>query len=87
MKAVKKILAIMALTSLLRPFLLRAQESGIQINNLEVADSSHLEQEFMADAVMAGSQSGNTVIIVVAALVVLAIAGLVIWKKKKLVFK
>ncbi len=83
MTRVKRVIVSLILSTLYRPFLLRAQDGGMNIDNLEVADSLYMEQPFMADAVMKNSGSGNTVIIIVVVLAVVAAAALFIWMKRK----
>ena len=63
------------------PFHLMAQDGGMLIENLENPDSTYLEQEFMADAIVRSSGTGNMVLIIIAVLIVLAALGLYIIKK------
>ncbi len=65
------------------PFKLMAQDGGMFIENMENPDSTFLEQEFMADAVVRTSGPGNMVPIIIAVLIVLAALGLFIIKKRK----
>ncbi len=85
MKQVKIIFAALIFSISRRPFLLKAQDGGTHIENLEVADSLHMEQEFMSDAVMKSSGSGNTVLIIVLVLIAIAVTAYFILKKKVIV--
>jgi len=83
MKQVKKIIAALIFSISHRPLLLKAQDGGLHIDNMEVADSLYMDPEFMTDAVMKSSGSGNTVLIIVLVLVVIAVTAYFILKKKK----
>jgi len=83
MKTVKKNFATLIFSILYRPHLLMAQEGGINVDNLEVQDSSFLEMPFMSNSVMNNSGSGNSVIIIMVALVVIAAAAYFILKKNR----
>jgi LPXTG-motif cell wall-anchored protein len=62
--------------------LAKAQEdSGTYIDNLNVQDSSYMEQDLLAGTESASS--GNTTIIIIVVVVVIAVAAFVILKKKK----
>lgn len=63
------------------PFVAMSQEdSGTYIDNLNVQDSSYMEQDLLAGAESASS--GNTTIIVIVAVVIIAVAVFVFLKKK-----
>jgi len=83
MNQVKKIIAALIFSISHRPFLLKAQDGGMHIDNMEVPDSLYMEQEFMSDAVMKSSGSGNTVLIIVLVLIVIAVTAYFILRKKK----
>ena len=82
MKQVKKIIAVMIFSIFHRSILLKAQDGGMHINNMEMPDSLNMEQEFMTDAVMKSSGSGNTVLIIVLVLLVIAVTAYFIMKKR-----
>jgi LPXTG-motif cell wall-anchored protein len=64
------------------PFFVIAQEdSGTYIDNLNVQDSSYMEQDLLAGTETASS--GNTTIYIIVAVVVVAIVVFVLLKKKK----
>ena len=65
------------------PFKLMAEDGGMFIENMENPDSTFLEQEFMADAVVRSSGPGNIVPVIIAGITVLAALGLYIIKKRK----
>ncbi len=83
MKTVKIFFTTLLFSFIYRPFLLKAQEGGMQTENLEVQDSSYLEQEFMADAAMQSSGTGNTVIIIAAVIMLMAVSAYLILKSRK----
>jgi len=78
----KKLKALIASIILNFPFMLVAQDSATYIDNLNVQDSSYMEQDLLAGAETASSGSSTTIIIIVV-VVVIAIAAFVIMKKKK----
>lgn len=83
MKRMKKLAAGFAAFILSLPYVLMAQEEGgTYIDNLNVQDSSYMEQDLLADAETASS-SGNTAIIIIVAVVVIAVIAFVVIKKKK----
>ena len=83
MKSLKRIIATLFFGILNRFFFLNAQDETMHVESLEVADSSHMEQDFMADAFVQNSGSGNYAIIIVAALLIIAVTVYFILKKKK----
>jgi len=80
MKTVKGLFAIMVLGILSLPYLLMAQDGGTYIENLEVQDSSYMEQDLLAGAEQSGS---NAIIIIVVVVVVVAVGAFLVLKKKK----
>jgi LPXTG-motif cell wall-anchored protein len=81
MKTLKKLFALLMLSALSLPYLLIAQDEGTYIDNLNVQDSSYMEQDLLAST--EGSSNSTVIIIVVAVVVVAAIAFFVIKKKRK----
>ncbi|MBN1986292.1 MAG: LPXTG cell wall anchor domain-containing protein [Prolixibacteraceae bacterium] len=81
MKILKKISAFVILILLRMPNLL-AQDEGTYIDNLNIQDSSYLQQDALAGAESA-SGSNTTVIIIVAVVVIAVVAFLILRKKKK----
>lgn len=78
----KKLFGMLASFILSLPFFVIAQEdSGTYIDNLNVQDSSYMEQDLLAGTETASS--GNTTIIIIAVVVVVAIVAFVLLKKKK----
>jgi LPXTG-motif cell wall-anchored protein len=78
----KKLIGMLASFILSLPFFVIAQEdSGTYIDNLNVQDSSYMEQDLLAGTETASS--GNTTIYIIAAVVVVAIVVFVLLKKKK----
>jgi LPXTG-motif cell wall-anchored protein len=78
----KKLIGILASFILSLPFFVIAQEdSGTYIDNLNVQDSSYMEQDLLAGTETASS--GNTTIYIIVAVVVVAIVAFVLLKKKK----
>ena len=63
MKKMKKLMALIASIVLSFPFMLAAQDSATYIDNLNVQDSSYMEQDLLAGAETASS--GNTTTIIV----------------------
>jgi len=82
MKKMKKLTAAIASIILSLPFMLAAQDSATYIDNLNVQDSSYMEQDLLAGTETASS-GNTTAIIIIAVVVVIAIAVFVIMKKKK----
>lgn len=79
MKTVKRFFALMVLGILSFPYMLMAQDEGTYIDNLEVQDSSYMEQDLLV-----GAESGsNTVIIIIVAVVVVAVVAFLFLRKKK----
>jgi LPXTG-motif cell wall-anchored protein len=83
MRTIKMFIASMVTGLIWLPFKLMAQDGGMFIENLENPDSTYLEQEFMADAIVRSSGTGNMVLIIIAVLIVLAALGLYIIKKRR----
>jgi LPXTG-motif cell wall-anchored protein len=78
----KKLIGMLASFILSLPFFVIAQEdSGTYIDNLNVQDSSYMEQDLLAGTETASS--GNTTIYIIVAVVVVAIVVFVLLKKKK----
>jgi LPXTG-motif cell wall-anchored protein len=78
----KKLIGILASFILSLPFFVIAQEdSGTYIDNLNVQDSSYMEQDLLAGTETASS--GNTTIYIIVAVVVVAIVVFILLKKKK----
>ena len=82
MKKMKRLMAIIASIVLSFPFMLVAQDSATYIDNLNVQDSSYMEQDLLAGAETASS-GNNTTIIIIVAVVIIAVIAFVIMKKKK----
>ncbi len=84
MKNMKKLMAIFASFILSLPFMAAAQDTATYIDNLNVQDSSYMEQDLLAGAETASSSgSNNTISIIIVLAVVIAVAVFVIMKKKK----
>jgi LPXTG-motif cell wall-anchored protein len=84
MEKMKKFMAIFASFILSLPFMVAAQDDATYIDNLNVQDSSYMEQDLLAGAETASSSGSNsTTIIIIAAVVIIAIIVFVIMKKKK----
>ena len=81
MKKVKALLALLMLNIMSLPYVLMAQDEGTYIDNMNVQDSSYMEQDLLAD--VETSSGSNTTIIIVAAVVVVAIVVFVLLRKKK----
>lgn len=81
MKTMKKLFALLMLNALSLPYVLFAQDEGTYIDNLNVQDSSYMEQDLLAST--EGSSNSTVIIIVVAVVVIAAIAFFIIKKKKK----
>jgi hypothetical protein len=78
----KKLMALLASAILGLPFMASAQEDSVTyIDNLNVQDSSYMEQDLLAGTESASS--GNTTIIIIVVVVIIAVAAFVILKKKK----
>ena len=82
MKKMKKLMALIASIVLSFPFMLAAQDSATYIDNLNVQDSSYMEQDLLAGAETASS-GNNTTIIIIVAVVIIAVAVFLFLKKKK----
>lgn len=81
MKKMKKLAAVLAAFILSLPYVLMAQEEGTYIDNLNVQDSSYMEQDLLANTEQASS--GNTAVYIIVAVVIIAVVAFVILKKKK----
>ncbi len=81
MKTMKKAYAMLLLAVLSLPYLLMAQDSGTYIDNLNVQDSSYMEQDLLAGAEQ--SSGSNTIVIIVVVVVVVAAGAFLILRKKK----
>jgi len=82
MKKLKALFAVVALSIMSLPYALMAQDEGTYIDNLDVQDSSYMDQDLLAGAEQ-GSGSSTTVIIIVVVVVVAAAAFFFLRKKKK----
>lgn len=83
MKKMKKLTTTFVAMIFSIPFMLFAQEEGgTYIDDMNVQDSSYMEQDLLAGAESASSGNTTTIIIIVV-VVVIAIAAFVIMKKKK----
>lgn len=83
MKKMKKLSSAILTMFLSLPFMLFAQEEGgTYIEDLNVQDSSYMEQDLLAGAETASS-GNNTVIIVIVVVVVIAVVAFFMMKKKK----
>ena len=83
MKTLKGFLATIIFGILNRTFLM-AQEQDLSIDELGVIDSTHLMEEFYADAAMNNSGAGPNVIIIIAGLLVIAAVVYFVFRKRKL---
>ena len=81
MKAVKRFFALVVLGILSLPYLVLAQDSGTYIDNLDVQDSSYMEQDLLAGAEQ--SSGSNTIVIVAVVVVVVAVGAFLLLRKKK----
>jgi len=79
----KKLMAIFASLILSLPFMAAAQDTATYIDNLNVQDSSYMEQDLLAGAETASSGSSSTTIIIIVAVIIIAVAAFIIMKKKK----
>jgi len=82
MKKMKKLTALIASIILSLPFMLAAQDSATYIDNLNVQDSSYMEQDLLAGTETASSGNSTTIIIIVV-VVIIAVVAFVMMKKKK----
>jgi hypothetical protein len=84
MKNMKKQMAIFASFILSLPFMAVAQDTATYIDNLNVQDSSYMEQDLLAGAETASSSGSNTTtIVIILVVVVIAIIAFMMMKKKK----
>jgi len=80
----KKLMAIFASFILSLPFMAAAQDTATYIDNLNVQDSSYMEQDLLAGAETASSSGSNsTTIIIIVVVVVIAVVAFVLLRKKK----
>lgn len=80
----KRLMAILASFILSLPFMAAAQDTATYIDNLNVQDSSYMEQDLLAGTESAASgSSSTTIIIIIAAVVIIAVVAYFIMKKKK----
>ena len=80
MKAMKKLFALLVLNILSLPYVLMAQDGGTYIDNLNVQDSSYLDEDLLAGA---EQSSNSTTIIIVVAVVIVAVGVFLYLRKKK----
>ena len=84
MKKMKKLMAIFASFILSLPFMAAAQDTATYIDNLNVQDSSYMEQDLLAGAETASSSgSNNTTIIIIVVVVAVAVVAFILLRKKK----
>jgi LPXTG-motif cell wall-anchored protein len=83
MKKMKRFMAILASFILSLPFMVAAQDTATYIDNLNVQDSTYMEQDLLAGTEAASSGSGSTTIIIIAAVVIIAVVAYFMMKKKK----
>lgn len=83
MKKMKRLMAVLASLILSLPFFAVAQDTATYIDNLNVQDSSYMEQDLLAGAETASSGSSTTIIIIVAVVVIAVVAFVIMRKKKK----
>lgn len=79
MKTLKRLFAFIIVIVLRMPNLL-AQDEGTYIENLNIQDSSYMQQNLVTEAEKSGS---NTIVIVIVAVVVIAVVAFLILRKKK----
>ena len=80
MKHMKGLLAAFLLGLLSLPYRIAAQDAGTYIDNLNVQDSSYMEQDLLAES---GNGGSNTTIIIIVAVVVVAVVAFFLLRKKK----
>jgi LPXTG-motif cell wall-anchored protein len=84
MKKMKKLSTSILTMILSLPFMLFAQEEGgTYIEDLNVQDSSYMEQDLLAGAETASSGNNTVIIIIVVVVVIAAVAFFMMKKKKK----
>ncbi len=81
MKKIKRLTAIAISFMLSFPYLLMAQDEGTYIDNLNVQDSSYMQQNVAEGAEK--SSSGNIAIIIIVAVIIVAVVVFFLMKKKK----
>ena len=82
MKKIEKLTAAFVSMILSLPYMLVAQEEGTYIDDLNVQDSSYMEQDLLSGEESASS-GNTTTIVIIAVVVVVAIVAFVLLKKKK----
>jgi LPXTG-motif cell wall-anchored protein len=80
MKILEKISAFVILVLLRMPNLL-AQDEGTYIDNLNIQDSSYMQQDALAGAEQ--TSGSNTTVIIIVAIVVIAVVAFFLLRKKK----
>jgi LPXTG-motif cell wall-anchored protein len=84
MEKIKKFMTVLASFILSLPFMVAAQDDATYIDNLNVQDSSYMEQDLLAGAETASSSgSSSTTIIIIVVVVIIAVVGFIMMKKKK----
>ena len=84
MKNVKRLFALLVVNILSLPYLLIAQDQGTYVpDNMEVQDSSYMEQDLLADVEQSTGSNTTVIIIIVAVVIIAAILFFVLRKKKK----
>lgn len=81
MNKMKRLFATFVLGVLSLPYILMAQDEGTYIDNLNVQDSSYMDQDLLADAEQ--SSGSNTTVIIIVVVVVIAVAAFFLLRKKK----
>ena len=79
----KRLFALFVLNILSLPYILKAQDEGTYIDDMNVQDSSYMEQDLLAGAEEASGSGTTIIIIIVVAVVVAAVAFFILRKKKK----
>lgn len=83
MERIKKVLALFMLNMLSLPYLLKAQDEGTYIDNLNAQDSSYMEEDLLAGSEQVPGSNTTAVIVIVAIAVIAAVIYLILKKKKK----
>lgn len=83
MKKMKNLMALIASMILSLPFVVSAQDTATYIDNLNVQDSSYMQQDLSAGTEAASSGNTTTIIIIVVVVVIAVVAFLMMKKKKK----
>lgn len=82
MKKIKKLTVIAISFMMGLPYLLIAQDEGTYIDNLNVQDSSYMQQD-VGTAAESGSSGNIAIIIIVIVVVIAAVVFFILRKKKK----